>query len=281
MIQATIRQLLPLASVWAIASSLAVAGDYRVELNASHADTDLNIVEASATGLSLSYYLAPVQQGDEPHAEAAFVSRASSISAGVSRGEIDPAVGADIDSDDITLGFHYVIPDTGIIVGMNYRNIDEETVDYKGYGFKLGYYLTDTSTLVLGISQLEDDTDGVYYEQDSYRLDYRYLWMTDSLSLAIEAAVGRNEFELNDEANPDQLGSNWVEVALVHYATDALSFRLGQAVSHQDIKTTEIFGGVEYFITPRLAVGLELFTIKDDDTDERGDGWTLNLTGRF
>lgn len=274
---------LALLPILGLAAMPVLADSYRVQVDAGVSVVDSRRYDINLAGISGRYYFDQVDTSQGPLDEAAFLAKASSVALAYTGGELEfDDDRNDYDIEAVGGSFRYVLPGTDLILGLNLAESESNEVDFSTFGFTFGYYLTETSTLELDIAQTEDDDDSYYLEEQNYALHYRYLWLGEGLSLAVEASAGRTEWEDGDESSPDEFGSNWVSLGLVHYVSNSLSINVGGRVSHQDAELTSYFGGVKYFIGGGdFAVALQFFTEKDDVNDIRNDGMSLNLTGRF
>jgi hypothetical protein len=158
------KLLLPLA----IAASCAQA-DYQAELRYSYlnakADDGISSEEADLNAIQGTVYFNRVDSSKGPYAEAAFLSKASSLFVAYSDAD-------DLEIDTTAYGTHIVVEDKWII-DVAASDTDAEGSTVKTYTLGGGLYLDDMSTLTLGYTQ--SDHDLADSDSDAIVLSYKRL----------------------------------------------------------------------------------------------------------
>ena len=168
------------AATLAFASSAAVAGSYQSEAGGYFEHTDFDDISANGRefGLAGEYHFSPVNIGDHPLAEAAFLNHSSHIYAGVNRFTQSSA-----DLDTANLGIEFYVPDAMLYVAGE--------VIYQTNGD------SDTDFLVaVGLTLLEGLLARATYqdEADQWGLDAKYVF-----SVGQSSAINLEGGYLNDD----------------------------------------------------------------------------------
>ena len=155
-----------LAIASALLSALAVTGTanaYQAEVgaSASYVDPD-NGDSGSAFGVNGTYYFNPVQTRNAPLAEAAFLDRASNVSAA-----INYADRGDVDSTRYGIGAEYFVPNSDFYLSGNVSRHDSErdtpfgTIDNDTtyYGAEVGYLPAPGLLIAAGLKGYDNDND--------------------------------------------------------------------------------------------------------------------------
>ena len=152
-----------LAIATALLSSLACVGTahaYQVEVGGSvnYIDHD-NADSATAIAVDGTYYFAPVQVKTNPYNEAAFLNRASNVSASLGYADND-----DIEVTGIQAGLEYFVPNTDFYLsaGINHTEIDTpaDSGDSTAYSAEVGYLPVTGLLVAVGlVGTSEDDAD--------------------------------------------------------------------------------------------------------------------------
>ncbi|WP_151984605.1 putative porin [Acinetobacter radioresistens] len=155
-----------LAIASALLSALAVTGTanaYQAEVgaSASYVDPD-NGDSGSAFGVNGTYYFNPVQTRNAPLAEAAFLDRASNVSAFATFADR-----GDVDDNRYGVGAEYFVPNSDFYLSGNVSRQDIErdtpigTVDYDTtyYGAEVGYLPAPGLLIAAGLKGYDNDND--------------------------------------------------------------------------------------------------------------------------
>lgn len=273
-----------------------VEQDYDVELER---DLEENIT-TEHVAVEATMFLSPVTTTGGPLAEAAFVGKASGISIGFVRDDIETEnnlndIEYDEDSDLNALSGRFVVPagiDLIIDAGLGKGEDDDVDVDIRMLG--LGAYLTASSTLVLGYRDYEFDFDGFEATTEIWQLSYRQLITLDGgMALAIEPHYAMYDFE--DDTDANELG-----LRATLYTSRQLGIYLdveGYAIEDNDPEDAEYSRsstalGISYFVNEQLRIGAELKGIYgegefydedfgDIDQEISGSAISLNIAARF
>lgn len=232
------KKIVSLAGAIGLALSAgAVASDYNVELGGQYVDFDF----AEAWGADATIYFKPVQAGNGPLAEAAFLNRAGNVNFAYLRetsGDFNlPAVGAEAYFGNYYLAANYARFSNGIKLN--------------DYGIRVGMMLGQNTRGTVGYNRTELPF-GI--DLDSYTVGIKHVMMlagNTALNLEGEAGVvdnGSSDFIYNFQAD--------------YYFTP--SFSLGARYS--GIESDDEWGlGTRYFFTPRVSGGLEYSRADGDD----------------
>jgi len=166
-----------------------VVADFRVELDGNYGEVRGLASNPEDLNLSAEVFLNPVQDAKGPRAEAAFLSRASSLRYTFNRNEtslltgigtvIDGTIDGVFDSNQIVnrnhnLAARYVFADSGWIVSLSGNVLDPEDfslqestdTDTQSYGLQAGFgrYLNETTTVevFVGYSEFNGDSTSLF-----------------------------------------------------------------------------------------------------------------------
>ena len=155
-----------LAIASALLSTLAFVGTgtahaYQAEVGGSYTYNDWDDYDATHQfGLDGTYYFNPVQTRNSPLAEAAFLDRASNVSANVKYADNDG-----VKDTNYGIGAEYYVPNSDFYVsgriGREEFEVDNSPIDSKTtlYGAEIGYRPTPGLLLALGVTGY-DQKDG-------------------------------------------------------------------------------------------------------------------------
>jgi len=231
-----------------MASSIASA--YQVEVNGGYssvspdADDDIKTVAVGA-----DYYLTPVKNDVNPLAEAAFLSKASSV--GIALLNTDFGV-ADVDA--VTIGTEYYIPNSEFYFAGNVTRLDDGTDDETLVNASVGYFLATNFLATVGAQD-----DG---EDHNLAVGAKYV-----------TKMGQNT--VNVEGGLVFADDTAVSVAADYYVDSTFSIGAGVTDSGADNSDPVYNLNARKFFTPAVAVGVSYMTT------DGADGFGLNLTGRF
>lgn len=261
-----------LATAVAAISLNTVAETFQFELQAAHFDSELGDTEVKTSALAGAYYLAPVDDSVGAKAEAAFLNKSSNIFLSYSQIEIenDPLL-LDEDGTGYVAGGEYVL-DSGIILSALYSSSEIEDFDSETIGVGVGYYLTDSSTIDLRFSYIDDDLE----ETNTFSLGYKnVLDFGDDQSLNVEAIL--------NHLDPDETDSSTnLTVISDYYFTSQLS--AGASVGYTDSDSEEALNyGVKgsYFFGSNFALAIAYDVTDYDDLSDDLETLSIAVTGRF
>ena len=147
----------------ALFSALAITGTaqaYQVEVGASGGYIDYDDVDATTSfGVDGTYYFTPIQVKNNPWNEAAFLNRASNVSASLSYAEND-----DVEALGMHAGLEYFVPNSDFYLSAGIQYVDFDTpfgsTDSTIYNAEVGYLPAAGLLLAVGlIGTSEDNAD--------------------------------------------------------------------------------------------------------------------------
>jgi hypothetical protein len=241
-------------------SGVAFADTYRAEVGLGYDNTDADNASSDVDTYTLggSVYFKPVDDSKGPRAEAAFLSRSSSVSASYA------------DSDDNFLDESYtantrVVLNNGTILEAGYADFDNFE---KVYQVGLGTYLSDHSDVMLSYSSAE--------EADVDTLEATYhsvLKLAGTSSLGYSVGAGYMDLANNEDGYK-------VDADVTYYFNPNLG--LGALASYADydaFDTNTIGLQASYFITPAFYVEGYAKTTDYDGPNE--DSFGVGASVRF
>lgn len=144
-------------------SALTVSGTvqaYQVEVGATGGYIDYDNIDATTSiEVDGTYYFAPVQAKNNPLNEAAFLNRASNVSASLGYGD-----NSDIDMTTLNANLEYFLPTTAFYLsaGIHHQEVDSTigNADKTGYKAEIGYLPASGLLVALGLVGIsEEDAD--------------------------------------------------------------------------------------------------------------------------
>lgn len=257
----------------ALALSAVANADYQAEIQGSYltGDFDAGIVEADQDIWSLggSYYLMPVNVDKGPLAEAAFLDRASDISANFSDGEIDGGFAdADIQSYGIS---SRLVGDEGWLLELGYQNDEVEDLDSDTWSIGIGKYIAPNTTLTFNYANSDSDDFG---DADIFGFDVEHVQLlANDQAVRLEAGYAMADPDNGDDADI------W-SVAGAFYFNRNISVNAGYMLTDSDDTELETFiiGG-EWFINEQFAATLAYTESEDDEIGFDSDA--VVIAGRF
>lgn len=252
-------------------SMQAVADSYQVELLGQYIDNEIGSLETDILVAGGTFYIEAVDDSKGPLAEAAFLNKASSIS--VAYTDIEMEQGPfEAEGDSWALGGRAVVG-SGFIIDAAYSSGDIEGFDIKAFTLGGGMYLSDSASLVLSYTNIDDDFFG---ETDIVDLDYKnLLTLGNGANMNIDATLGYSDPDAGDSVVNVGLGADY-------YINSQLS--LGGSLGFISSDDTDAWSyGVraEYFFNSHVAIAAAYDVIDFDDFSDDDETLTLSLTGRF
>jgi hypothetical protein len=280
-----------------LALSVTAQADYRWELGGGYqySETDIDLrdvggadgtVETNAGALNGSWYLENVDTSKGPLSEAAFLDHASDITLSGAYGESDFSdFGGEDDADVNSVGIssRYVAEGPGwklsgwlVDLGATHTEPnDDAEIDTLRLG--VGYYLTDTTTLVLNYANASVNNGG---DTDAYSADLEHMWLMDNGGgFKARASYGQVTVPDFDDIDSYKLGGTW-------YFTQ--NFGIGaDYFNTAGLEDTALNGGdgletqgyqvnSEWFITENFAANLAIGQA-EADTESSGDDPETNF----
>lgn len=204
-----------------------------------------------------TYYFSPVSTEAVPLSDAAFVARASNLKVRATSAE-------PMESEQLTVdGEATWIFQNGVIVGLNYFRYesDEEDVTFTraGPGIKGGYYLSETSAVILTYQdttlELDSPYSSLYYfeqpDREIYNVMYKNLVMKDGQAKSdIELALMKDNLLVELGARVGLFLNNNAKVGVAVKLSDY------DIEYIEDDRTLGIWA--EYFPSENLAILVEL-----------------------
>jgi hypothetical protein len=239
-----------------------------------------------------TYYLEPVEAGEYPFSEAAFVSRTSGVSVHLieQRTDFPSRFGSSGNSDTQGLGLSgwYVHKELGWLMS---GGISREEIDYPaqetevdGYSLSFGKYLWDTTTLVVGYAYREEDIDyrtfpctglgcsGVIdppdRETENISVSFRHLGHYEDYHYAVDVSYALETEEQYHWENDSDQYSLMFSAYPNRNTRILLGYEKVDARDRAQVDGTDTYRiGVEYFVTPAFAVFFTYEELKVD-TDQ-------------
>jgi hypothetical protein len=245
---------------------------YRWEINAdyTYGEWSANGIDDTETDeftVGGSFYFSPVDTTKGPRGEAAFLDHASDITLSYTYGEVDDN-GIDIDSDSYLISGRYVM-DAGFVFEGAYRYYEPVNAEVDQYRLSAGYYLTDTTTLIVDYLDSDVDDGGSFPEglveasdTDGWNARVEHFWgFGNDSGLKLEGNYGFINVDDADDIDLWGVGAIW-------YITR--DFGIGATYENTDygILESDDYGlFAEWFITRNIAVNLAYTHREPDDFD--------------
>ena len=249
---------------------------YRWELNADYTRGEwsangIDDTETDEFTVGGSFYFSPVDTTRGPRGEAALLDKASDITLSYTYGEVDDN-GIDVDSDSYLISGRYVMDAGFILEGANryYDPVNAEVVQFR---LSAGYYLTNTTTIMIDYLDSDVDDGGSFHEgvvevSDTYGWNARvehFWYFSQKSGLKLEGNYGFINVDDADDVDLWGLGATW-------YITQ--DFGIGATYENTDygILESDDYGlFAEWFITRNIAVNLAYSHREPDDFDIDSD----------
>ncbi|MGB5325942.1 MAG: porin, partial [Pseudomonadales bacterium] len=234
-------------------------------------------------GAMATVYLRPVQTVETIFAESAFLNKASSVTLGYMDREIEKGSNT-TDGDSAALSGRYVSGEKYIFEA-HYSDgdaIDKELIktDSKSYGFGIGHYIDDLTSLVLNYSRVDDD--GASNKLDNYLLTLKSI--VDPTET--DRAVGTVAFGISQNTVANTVIN--LNAGLDYYFGPRLSVggNIGLVFPNNGNDENTYGLNSRYFFSERISVGASYqHTIFQEEEGaasvDASDTFTLSLTGRI
>lgn len=223
-----------------------------------------------------TYYFSPVSTETGPLSDAAFVARASGVSFRATSAE-------PMESEQVSMGGEITwVLRNDFIVGLNYSHYesDEEdvTLTRAGPGIKGGYYLSETSAVILTYQdttlELDSPYSSLYYfeqpDREIYNVMYKNLVMKDGQAKSdIELTLMKDNFLV-------ELGAR-VGLFLNNNTKVGVAAKLSDYDYYGDGRTLGIWA--EYFPSENIAIAVELERETSASYDDGNYRFEENIAG--
>jgi hypothetical protein len=250
----------------------------KAELSYQYSDSETDVGalandEVNSQAISGTVYFEAVDSSKGPYAEAAFLSRASSLFIDYSHEQNKPAAGGDTTDDTVSYGAHIVL-DGGWIVDVEGGDGEAFGISADGYSIGGGLYLDDNSTLTLHYTELEaDDIDA---DIEAVSLSYKRIGELEGGSYYnVETVLSHIDSEVNDDeyADIDMAGDIYIDK----------HFSVGLTLGYADSEEEETRYGVrtQFFFSDKLGISFAYEEVDVDNEDDNEEVWTAGLTARF
>lgn len=223
-----------------------------------------------------TYYFSPVSTETVPLSDAAFVARASGVSFRATSAE-------PMESEQVSMSGEITwVLRNDFIVGLNYSHYesDEEdvTLTRAGPGIKGGYYLSETSAVILTYQdttlELDSPYSSLYYfeqpDREIYNVMYKNLVMKDGQAKSdIELTLMKDNFLV-------ELGAR-VGLFLNNNTKVGVAAKLSDYDYYGDGRTLGIWA--EYFPSENIAIAIELERETSASYDDGNYRFEENIAG--
>lgn len=258
---------------------------YQTEIIGGYEKEEADTSTDKTIGLGVQYYFAPVNTESKPLAQAAFLDKKSSVVAGYINSKRD-LQNSSVDSIDLSgplIAINYITETDAFIIGATYSKLDGDTnpdlvtIDSKIFGFTVGKYINDSTTLQASYSSGESEYQNTSSNQtstldiDYYELTYETVQMlgaTNYYSLGIGFELTRK-----DSSTSAKEDNNEFKVSAGYYFSHMTSLNVGASFNTGDDVSDEgqtLGVGLTHFISPQIAleIGLSKFNADDNNTED-------------
>jgi len=267
---------------------------YQTELIASYEKQDQDTSENNLAGVTAEFYFDPVTTENKPLAEAAFLSKISSVEIGYIKDELKPDNSSftTLDSTSAGASINYITDIQSFVLGAIYlrdsfdTNNNTITADGDTFGVALGKYLNDTSAIDLIYVQHDID-----FETPSTRppLKIKRIEIEYKTVQPLESNKYYNlEFVfslIKLENNAIKEDNNELSIAGDYYFTLESSLGAGLTINSGDDKSDEgktFTVNATHFFNPHIALNIEIEKFKaDDNLEEDSKSIAADLIARF
>ncbi|ONG40048.1 putative porin [Alkanindiges hydrocarboniclasticus] len=281
----------------ALLASMTAANAYQTEVNASYENIDLDESDVNTFGIAGTYYINPVNVGNTPLAEAAFLNKASNISLGYVNASLEEEenilgvnVKSKLDLDVLGLAGEFYVPNSQFYVSAAVNQTQTTTKasaagfsaseddDGTGYAVEVGYLPMTGLLLAVGATDMSESVNPLQVMKNGFV----YGWGAAGVSGEDTAATLRAKYVTAVGNNNINLESQFLigdetayRLAGDLYLDPTLSIGASFADSTED-DSDSIFGvRAQKFITPVAAVGIGY------STTDGADSFGINGTFRF
>lgn len=218
------------------------------------------------------YFKGGVNNTKGPFGQAAFLDRASDITAFYEYAEIDDN-GIDVDGDKYGVSGRWVTDGGGWILDGSYARSEPLDAEIDEFTIGAGKYIFENTTLVGKYWNGDADDGG---DTDGWAVGLEHFWKFSNLNgIKLEGNYGFVNVDDADDIDIYNLGATW-------YVTQRLAF--GGSYGNFDaggIETDRYSAFAEYFIIRGIAANLSYTHEELDDTDLEYDEVSLGVTLRY
>lgn len=263
-----------------IVATTAFSESYRAEADFSYIAKDDNVGGFDGVNFRGTYFFSDVTDTNVPLAEAAFLSRASSIFAVLGYG--NPEQG-NIDVGTYGFGGAY-INDAGLLFGAHYV-----LQDYSGGGaeselddvlLQFGTYIDNDGLLTFNFNVGQaTQVDGDEKDANIVSVNYKHLFQYDNgMALGVKAKFAYTNFEEEDAADLRNL-----TLGGDYYINSNLSIGLMAGFTRSDASNSAVHigGDIRYYFNSHIGVYVSAERFDYSDTQYEIDTYQLGIIGRF
>lgn len=260
-----------------------VAAPYSAELSLDYEETEVGSTDTDTIDFAGRYYFSPVNTGNGPLQEAAFIERADSIAFRYNGSESELGSQTINDTDSYELSGTYVHNETGWLIGAGYSDISgsgpsspfsRTDIDGDSYSLSIGKYLLDNTTLELGYQKTEIDTrltifplvfgspvilpapvmplvSNVNQENTAFTLSVKHLGKMDEYYYQVRASYADTEFNARISDAP-----------IAFFGSPSLAVTEEENADSFSIGTT-------FYLLNNLGFSFDYLTTDNDSTDPK------------
>lgn len=268
------------AAIGLAASAAAQADSYRWQLDGAAGRTNIDVGrddgDVDKYTVGGRFYFDDVSTDKGPLGEAAFVDKASSIGGSYVYTDLDDIV-EDADGDQYNLDGRVVFNNFIVEGAWTRETPDFSDIDY--YSVGLGYYITDTTTIVgtYRTSDVEDSDDIDAGDIDEWNIGLEHLWLlgSDGSAFKLEGNYGWIDVDDGDDIDSWNIGGTWY-----------INRNLGIGANYSRFDNfgieADTYGlGVEWFVTEKIGLSALYSYEEVDDTDVEVNAFAVAAEVRF
>jgi len=264
-------------------ASGAQAASFQAEAGFQNDTTDIDSNnDYSIMSVGGTYYLQPVQVSG-PHAEAAFLAKASGVKANV--GTVDATIATvGVDGNTYGVGVDYVLPANDIKLGLDLQSVDisalGSTIETSMTTLEVGKYLDDRKYVGFSYGTGTNSITG-FSDTDvtDISIDGKWLLNQAGKDINLEATVAQESLDNGTISE----SNNVISIGGDYYLDNSLSVGMGYKTNSGDDTSEEgstIAVHAEKFITDVFSVEMIYSQFSADTaTDETAVSFTIG--GRF
>lgn len=270
-----------IATAFGLAASTAAHADsFRWQVNGAAGQTNIDVGsndgDVSQFGLSGRFYLQDVATDNGPLGEAAFIDQASSIGVAGVYTDVDDIVD-DLDGDVYSIDGRFVL--NRFIIEGAYTRESPAFADIDRFRIGLGYYITDTTTIVAtyGTSDVDDSDTIDAGDIDQWTIGGEHLWLlgNDGAGVKIEASYGWIEVDNSDDIDTFNLAGTW-------YISREIGIGANYGRFDNFGREADRYGlTAEWFVTEGIGLSAAFTHEELDDLDVEVDAFEIGAELRF
>ncbi len=275
--------------LFSISSFSANAYEWETSLYYSKFETDDNFEEEEFVALRATWYFTPVSTANEPLAESAYLSHASSLNFGYGDFSVKQQGIGDFDGPEFELGAFYVVPQNEYFFGVNYADSSIEDgpgkSDQSVLDLQFGKYFTDTFSGYLAYSDVSVDSPPEFDDIDATRITVgvKNILESNGKYINLEGFIQRVTEEFSTLSGDKT--NTIVSLAGDYYFTPQFGLGAMAELNSGDAAINEgtTYGiNINYFFNAQFALMATHETFSADNTAGRdADRMQLNFAARF